>query len=155
LRHDNGSIPIWGAGRVKNTETLYVSGICHLINEHQCLPECSIPMNIAVLNNGFIKNLRRLTPKWIANGGKNTTNDIPDAFEEWKQCYQLLQLGGMQVDRVTPKKGGEWLAEMKAKARTIITELDKIIPSSASGVVLSGNHRPEGIVEAVATMMRQ
>jgi hypothetical protein len=107
LHVGNRSIEIWGYGGAKNVETLYAHGICHAIEEILLDREDDdFRFHVWVAAIGFAIYIRKYMPIWDANGGKNSSGRVPDAYDEWRRLWIMSNLGKLSIDKITPSKLG-------------------------------------------------
>jgi hypothetical protein len=82
------SIELWGYGGAKNVQTLYAYGICHAIEEIAAdAGNDNVKCHAWLASIGFLENLYKFMPAWIANGGRNSSGKVPDAYDELKRLW--------------------------------------------------------------------
>lgn len=100
-------IQIWGMFGVKSPEILYVYGLSRALDEASAiLTSDSFSITVWVPTDGFKLNLMKHTPIWIRNGGKTTTGNIPEGYEDYKRCYLMTIANRIVLQRVTPRYWG-------------------------------------------------
>ena len=148
LCYDGTFTNMWGVGRVKNSEQLFVCGISHAVDLAASLSaNDEISLHIFVLSDGFKINLLRYSPKWIISGGLNSNGRPVDSFEEYKRAYLLMQTGGISIDAVTPKKGGEWHTQKQGTLADLVRSNKQFVDKDRRGIVFQGEGAPSDISE--------
>jgi hypothetical protein len=135
---------VWGYGGTKNTETFYVHGLASACQELFAHSEADQPsMAVYAYTVKFIENVIRLTPIWMANDGKNKLNETPDAYEEYKYLYGLLQLGKLGITKMTPGNSFQELPMAKELAGRLARKAHSSGAGLRCGIVACGSGVPE------------
>jgi hypothetical protein len=115
FRSDKNMVPFWGYGGVVNTETLFAYAICHAIDEHMAESDKdTFEFTVFIRSGGQMKYLNDYIPAWIANNGKNSSGNVPDAYLEWKRCYELYSLGQLRVVKTDGEDSKDTMKELHA-----------------------------------------
>lgn len=97
---------LWGIAGIRNTETLYAYGLHHALNVILYSIEKDDPSVLAwVPSTGWQKYVKTYVPRWIANGGKNSSGKIPDGYDAWKYLHDIETHVRISYERSTPKRG--------------------------------------------------
>lgn len=100
--------PFWGWGGVANPLILYAYGIAHAIEVHSAHSDEPDPhITVIAPSASVIAFLKDNVSGWIANNGKKKNGDVPDAYPEWKRCYELFLLGNLEVIETGKMTGHE------------------------------------------------
>ena len=135
---------VWGYGGTKNTETFYLHGLASACRELFAYSEADKPaMEVYAYTIAFIDNVRRFTLGWMKNDGKNKLDKIPDAYEEYKYVYNLLDLGKLRFTRLTPGSSFPELPIAKDFAGRLARKAHSSGAELRCGIVASGSGVPE------------
>ena len=79
----------WGATR--NTETFYAYALAHVVEQLE-INGAIHPIKVICKRGAIERYFKDFVPNWISKNGKNSQGKTPDAYDSWKECYELYCL---------------------------------------------------------------